>query len=93
MKNKMRFKDLEDLYNSVLPALMSKENNLHLEKYVMITKDDIWNYLLEKKWVLQDELDLASIIDDILCVDGYKVSEYVNMRKVLGGNKHGKKKK
>jgi len=71
-----KFKDLEDLYNTVKPALKAKTSDLHREKYLMIKKEDIWNYLLEKKWILEDNLDLALIIDDILNADGYKISEY-----------------
>ena len=71
-----KFKNLEDLYNTVKPALKARTSDLHRENYVMIYKDDIWNYLLEKKWILEDNLDLAIIIDDILNADGYKISEY-----------------
>ena len=71
-----KFKDLEDLYNTVKPALKARTSDLHRENYVMITKDDIWNYLLQKKWILENNLDLALIIDDIMNVDGYKISKY-----------------
>ena len=46
-----KFRDLKDLYNTVLPALKAREQELHREKFVMISKDSIWNYLLEKKTV------------------------------------------
>ena len=73
-----KFKDLEHLYNTVKPALKAKVSDLHRENYVMLKKEDLWNYLLEKKWILEDSLDLAIIIDDILNIDGYKISEYKN---------------
>ncbi len=72
-----KFRDLKDLYNTVLPALNAREQELHREKFVMISKDSIWNYLLERKWIMEDDLDISSIIDDIMNVDGYKVSKYI----------------
>ncbi len=73
----MKFKNLEDLYNNVLPALNASEASLHRQNYLIITKEDIWNYLLEKDWIYKDEIELSSIVDDILNVDGYKISEYI----------------
>ena len=78
-----KFKDLKDLYNTVLPALKAREEELHREKFVMISKDNIWNYLLEEKWIMEDNLDISSIIDDILNVDGYKVSKYINKEEII----------
>lgn len=72
-----KFKTIEDLYNTVFPALKSRKEDLHREKYVMITEDDIWNYLVETNWIDSDNLELSTIIDDILNVDGYKVSQYI----------------
>ena len=71
-----KFKNLEHLYNTVKPALKARTSDLHREKYLMIKKEDIWNYLLEQKWILEDNLDLSLIVDDIMNVDGYKISEY-----------------
>lgn len=78
-----KFKDLKDLYNTVLPALKAREEELHREKFVMISKDNIWNYLLEEKWIMEDNLDISSIIDDILNVDGYKLSKYINKEEII----------
>lgn len=72
-----RLRNLEDLYNMVKPALSTKMSDLHKEKYVMIKEENIWNYLLEKKWILEDNLELSSIVDDILNADGYKISKYM----------------
>ena len=79
-----KFRDLKDLYNTVLPALKAREQELHREKFVMISRDSIWNYLLEKKWIMEDDLDLSSIIDDIMNVDGYKISTYIKRNKIGG---------
>jgi len=79
-----KFRNLKDLYNTVLPALNARVQELHREKFVMISKDSIWNYLLEKKWVMEDDLDISSIIDDIMNADGYKISKYIKRNK-LGG--------
>lgn len=72
-----KFKTIEDLYKTVFPALKSRKEDLHREKYVMVSEDDIWNYLVETNWMDSDNLELSTIIDDILNVDGYKVSKYI----------------
>lgn len=77
-------RDLEDLYNTVLPALKAREQELHRQKFVMIYKDTIWNYLLKEKWIMEDDLDISSIIDDIMNVDGYKISQYIKRNKTGG---------
>jgi len=72
-----KFKTIEDLYNTVMPALKSKCHDLHLEKYVMITENDIWEYLISKKWCKSNDLELADIIDDILNADGNEISKFI----------------
>lgn len=72
-----KFKNVRDLYNTVLPALESRLKDLHYQKYVMLTCDDIWNYLIENKWLDSTNLELSTLVDDIMNVDGYKVSEYL----------------
>ncbi|MBE6152886.1 MAG: hypothetical protein E7166_01475 [Firmicutes bacterium] len=79
-----KFRDLKDLYNTVLPALKAREQELHREKFMMISKDSVWNYLLEQKWIMEDDLDLASIIDDIMNADGYKISKYIDKNRIGG---------
>ena len=72
-----RFKNLDDLYNTILPALKSKCHDLHIEKYVMIQENDIFEYLVSTKWSNSNDLDLAIIVDDILNVDGFVISEFL----------------
>ncbi len=66
-------RSIEDLYKKVLPALKSKESSLSLQGYVSLTCDDIWNYLLQTKWLHIDKVELSDIIDDIMMVDGHKI--------------------
>jgi len=72
-----KFKTVDDLYNTILPALKSRLQDLHNQKYVMLTCDDIWNYLVESKWTSSENLELSTMVDDIMNVDGYLVSEYL----------------
>lgn len=76
-----KFKTIEDLYNTILPALKSKRQDLHLEKYVMITENDIWEYLINKKWTKSNDLELSNIVDDILNVNGSEVSIFIKENK------------
>mgnify|MGYP001852919765 CR=1 FL=1 len=85
-----RFKNLDDLYNTILPALKSKCHDLHIEKYVMIQENDIFEYLVSTKWSNSNNLDLAIIVDDILNVDGFDISEFLrknNYYENLGARK------
>ena len=72
-----KFKTIEDLYNTVLPALKSKIQDLHQERFVMLTENDIWEYLVSKKWSKSNDLELSTIVDDILNVDGSEISKFI----------------
>lgn len=81
VKGMKRFKTIEELYNTILPALKSKCQDLHLEKYVLIKEDDIWEYLIAKKWINNNDLDLPNVVDDILNVNGSDVSKFIKESK------------
>lgn len=77
MKSMKKFKTIEDLYNTILPALKSKCQDLHLEKYVMISENDIWEYLISNKWLDSNNLELSNVVDDILNADGSEISKFI----------------
>ena len=60
--------DYEHIYQHVLPALESKRNEFNHYQYDSVTEEDIWKYLLRKKWRKKDvsELPLYQMINDIM---------------------------
>lgn len=45
MNNDIKFKNLNDLYNRILPALRSKIKEIKKEGLKYIHEEDIWNFL------------------------------------------------
>ncbi|MCI8394659.1 MAG: hypothetical protein HFH86_04190 [Bacilli bacterium] len=72
-----KFSSIEELYARLLPALKSKENELHKNHMIYITEKDIWNYFRENKWNRGVNLTLFDMVDDILNTDNDVIDEYV----------------
>ena len=60
------FESQRDLFLRVKPALKAKIAELKRLGYTKIKEDDIWNFLIEKKWKNGKDLMLCDIVDDIL---------------------------
>lgn len=66
--------------NEVEPALKSKQEEFLILGYDQFTEDDIWNYLMKKKWIkLKSELKLHEIVQQILAL---KIGDFMNFRTV-----------
>lgn len=76
-----KFSSLESLYQRLLPALKSKENELHKNHMIYITKNDIWNYFRYNKWNEGRHLTLFDLVDDILNTDNNLIDAYVRKTK------------
>ncbi len=74
--NDIRFKNLEDLYRRLLPALKSKVKELHRKGLKYIQEETLWNYLKEYKWINSLDLDLASMVNDIFEVKTEELEAY-----------------
>lgn len=84
----MKFRNLEELYNHVLPALSAKKNEIIRNKIKYINEIDIWNALRVNKWVFQSNLTISDMVDDILNTnisffDSYVKQEYSKMDKEI----------
>ena len=44
----LKFNDVSELYELLLPALETKEIQLRRNDYLGITKNDIWKYLMRE---------------------------------------------
>ena len=48
----IKFNSLEELYNSLNPALRTIVIEIHRNGYEYIEESDVWNYLKEIKWLV-----------------------------------------
>ncbi len=66
----------EQFRDAVKPALLSKIEEFQLFGYDKVTEEELWNYLIKKKWKRdREEKLLYQIVNDIFDV---KVGEYMN---------------
>ena len=70
------FNSLEELYERIKPALITKREEMRRQGYQYIKKEDIWNYLKEIKWRNSKNLSLYEMIDDILNTDSGIIDKY-----------------
>jgi len=73
----IEFNSIKELYDRVTPALNTKVTELKRNDLDYIKKDDIWNYLKDKKWSNANNLLLYQMVDDILNLDNNEIDEYV----------------
>lgn len=71
------FSSKEELYDRVKPALNAKVQEMHRLGYSYITIQDVWNYLIQVKWLISKDLTLADLIHDILHAENKKIDEYL----------------
>ena len=71
------FKNINELYSRVYPALKSKVKELQFNKIDYIKEVDIWNCLVQYKWKTSVGLDLSEMVDDILNVDNSIIDKFV----------------
>lgn len=75
--NEFYFKDINDLYNRLKPALRSKVKELKIKHNLKIKEEDIFKYLADNKWPNSEDLTLYDMVEDILYLDNDKLIDYV----------------
>lgn len=60
------FSSKEELFKRIRPALKAKKSELDRGGYTYIKEIDIWNYLVQEKWINSRNLMLCDIVSDIL---------------------------
>ena len=74
------FSSKEELLQRVKPALNAKVGELHRFGYTYINQMDVWNYLIENKWIKSKDLMLSDIVNDILHTDNKKIDAYLKSK-------------
>ena len=78
MNSSLEFKNADELYKRVKPALYSKVKELKRIGYKHINETDIWNYLVSNEWKDRKGLLLSDLISDILYCENDKLNNYVS---------------
>lgn len=73
----IEFSSVKELYERLIPALKTKEQELKRNSINYVKKEDIWNYLKITKWKGAKNLLLHQMVDDILNVDYVLLKNYV----------------
>lgn len=77
MKDNIEFKNIEELYSRVKPALYSKLKEIKGAGYDIVCERDIWEYLVINVWKKRSDITLSDLINDIFYANNYSVYEYV----------------
>ena len=77
MNSEIKFKNLTELYERILPALKSKTREIRKKGLDYIHEEDIWNYLKNYKWTSSRSLDLGDMVNDIFNVEVHELDSYV----------------
>ncbi len=64
----IKFKSITDLYKRLYPALVTKKEELNLQK-LNVSELELWNYLKDTKWINSTDLALADMVSDIFNLD------------------------
>lgn len=76
----IEFKDLNELYKRLEPALSTKEAELKRYDIDTLTKKDIWDYLAQTKWTVSNNLQLHQMVDDILHISNDDILKHFENR-------------
>lgn len=71
------FRNLDELYNRIKPALYSKVQEIRRNGTSYIKEEDIWNYLSLNKWKNSESLTLNDMVSDILNLKEDDIKSYV----------------
>lgn len=73
----LNFRNLDELYNRIKPALYSKVEEIKRNNISYIKEEDIWNYLSINKWKNSESLTLNDMVSDIMDLKIDDVKMYV----------------
>lgn len=73
----IEIESLQELYQRIKPALVTKKSEMHREGYIYIKEEDIWNYLKEVKWKNARDLSLYDMTSDILNTENIYIDSYL----------------
>ena len=76
----VEFNSLQELYDRIKPALVTKQSDMKRDGYPYITIEDIWNFFKEVKWKKATDLELYDMVSDILNTDNGVIDNYLKQK-------------
>lgn len=73
----IKFKSLNELYKRIYPALESKKKELHRNGINYIHEEDIWNCCKDIVWKDKENVNLHTLVDDILNTKNEIFDQYI----------------
>ena len=73
----INFSSLQELYERIRPALITKKEEMRRLGINYIKEEDIWNYFKETKWTKATNLSLYQMVTDVLNTDNILIEDYV----------------
>ena len=83
----IEFNSLQELYNRIKPALITKQSDMRRDGYPYIKIEDIWNFFKEVKWKKATDLELYDMVSDILNTDNGIIDNYLKQKLNLKNRK------
>ncbi len=83
----VEFNSLQELYDRIKPALVTKQSDMKRDGYPYITIEDIWNFFKEVKWKKATDLELYDMVSDILNTDNGVIDNYLKQKLNLKNRK------
>lgn len=83
----LEFNSIEELYERLRPALITKCSEMKRDGYKYIKEEDIWNYLKEVKWKKAIDLGLHEMVRDVLNTENNIIDNYLKEKLNLGNRK------
>ena len=74
------FSNKEELYQRVKYCLFIREIDFK-KKGITVSSNDIWNCLIENKWINSHNLYLCDIVDDIMNINENDIISYLENKK------------
>lgn len=75
----LKFSNIQELYELLLPALATKEIQLRRNDYLGLSKKHIFEYMRKVVWVDKNNLRLHQMVSDILNADNSAINSYNEM--------------
>ena len=77
---KLEFNSLQELYDRIKPALITKQSEMKRNGYNYIWLEDIWNFFKEVKWTKASNLDLWDMVADVLNTSDVMIDNYLRQK-------------
>ncbi len=79
------YKSLKELYEALDPAFRVKLRLLKKKGITYISRDDIWNYLKDTRWVKASNLGIAEMVQDIINSNDIELANYFKDKRKIEG--------